>query len=196
MEDTHQEDVESSTAQDSQTDGNIRIVTFALPSDNQRIETGRGIVGNIIFFGTSAYVWASWGRVHRITHTDDFQQESHEKSPDISGKGLPLMGSLGLAMPRKRYAGMQSEIPSYTQLIGGVYDDDMILGTGMACRLSSKFGFPIFVSLNVAGSDDTQQLSTDESISTLDTGKEENIRMTVARIEKEATRILLENRLS
>ena len=111
--------------QEIQHNGNIQIVSFALlPSSNtdQVEHPGRkGIVGNVIFFGSSAYVWASWGAVDRISNTEE-SQLSHDTS-HVMGKGLPLMGSLGLAMPRKRYTGMQNNIPSYTQLIGGTNDE-------------------------------------------------------------------------
>ena len=74
----------------------------------------------------------------------------------------------------------------------------MILASGMACRLSEKFGHPVFVSITVAKDNENDDLVLGESNSLLTaTSNEvigENSRMTVARIEREVTKILLNHR--
>lgn len=199
---TQDEETTTHKSLEMQQEGNIQIVPFALLPFDQNNDTfalfenntRRGIVGNVIFFGTSAYVWANWGAVNTIVNTAE-SQISQESTPVI-GQGSPIMGSLGLAMPRKRYAGMQSDIPSYTQLIGGSSDEDMILGSGMACRLSDKLGFPVFVSLSIAG-ENTHLFNESTPLNTSsDPMMDENVRLTVARIEREVIHILLNKKAS
>jgi hypothetical protein len=184
----------------SQNRRNIRIVPFALPSssssDPPENVAHKGVVGIVTFFGPSAFVWASWGLVEAVENN---LQSSHDDG-SIMGNGVPMMGSLGLAMPLKQSAGRQRDSSScYTQLIGGTSDEDMILASGMASRLSAKSNFPVFVSMNIAGDNNTRDdasLTGDNTslTSSYDQGTHEHSRWTVARIEREVTMILLQHK--
>ncbi len=60
------------------------------------------------------------------------------------------MGHMVLAMPRNRYAGERNQ-SSTSQLIGGESDEDMMIGSQMASRLSQKLKYPVFVSCSISG---------------------------------------------
>ena len=64
--------------------------------------------------------------------------------------GLPQMGHMVLAMPRIQYAGRGHS--STTQLMGGESEEDMMIGSQMASRLSQKLKYPVFVSCSISGS--------------------------------------------
>jgi hypothetical protein len=96
-----------------------------------------GIVGTITILKNSAMIWMGWGNI---------QQHSPQQQPAASG--IPNMGQLVVAMPRTSYQGAFGGVvdASTSQLLGGDSEEDQLLGSQMASRLSAKLGYPIFVS--------------------------------------------------
>ena len=91
-----------------------------------------GIVGSITSFKNSAMIWMGWGTI-----------QQNEQPPS----GIPNMGQLVVAMPRTKYTGAFAGAgeASSSQLVGGDSEDQM-LAAQMGTRLSTKLGYPIFVS--------------------------------------------------
>ncbi len=112
------------------------------------------IVGTVTFFNKSAMVWLSWGDV-----TDDELQEK-VNNVHVSGKGIPTMGPMVVAMPRSKYVGFgassNDESAPCSQLISSSNDEEMMLGWQMASRLTKKVGWPIFVSTSLEHSPQLQ----------------------------------------
>lgn len=108
----------------------------------------RTVVGTVTIMGGSAMVWMGWG--------------------NGSGKGLPAMGPLAVAVPprpRRRDRSSSSSnnndaSPAFSQLVGGASEEDQMTGCQAACRLSSKTGTPVFVALSLAASSSSSSRPT------------------------------------
>eukprot|EP00554_Chaetoceros_debilis_P013791 CAMPEP_0194111380 /NCGR_PEP_ID=MMETSP0150-20130528/10396_1 /TAXON_ID=122233 /ORGANISM="Chaetoceros debilis, Strain MM31A-1" /LENGTH=215 /DNA_ID=CAMNT_0038800793 /DNA_START=48 /DNA_END=695 /DNA_ORIENTATION=+ len=102
----------------------------------------RGIVGTITFLNTkSCMVWVGWG--------DIIDNDTNIDTTNASC-GMPPMGPMCVAMPRTKFAGMScaDEAPC-SQMIGGENEEEVSMGTSMACRLAKKVGTPVFVSCSL-----------------------------------------------
>mmetsp|Transcript_22821 Transcript_22821/g.41258 ORF Transcript_22821/g.41258 Transcript_22821/m.41258 type:complete len:192 (-) Transcript_22821:119-694(-) len=111
--------------------------------------TGRGVVGTVTLLGKSAMVWVGWGSLEESDNSADTNSSS-PVTPGTLGKGMPLMGSLAVSMPRTRYAGLSDGDAACTQLIGGESEEDQMMGWQMATRLSKRTGWPVFVSCSLS----------------------------------------------
>lgn len=106
-----------------------------------------GVVGTITLLNQSAIIWFGWGGMVR--------DESSS-----TGRGVPTLGQVVVAMPRTKYKGAFSDShdSSCSQLIGGSEEDQLIC-ENMAARLSQKLGFPIVVCGGLASqTDQTESL--------------------------------------
>eukprot|EP01083_Nonionella_stella_P290813 989502_1 len=103
----------------------------------------RGIVGTITFLNTkSCMVWVGWG--------DIIDSDTDGSNTTNASCGMPPMGPMCVAMPRTKFAGMScaDEAPC-SQMIGGENEEEVSMGTSMACRLAKKVGIPVFVSCSL-----------------------------------------------
>lgn len=133
---------------------------FASSADNDNFDSfdessnPKGIVGTVTFLNQSAIVWFSWGDLTR-SKKNNADKELKEKSPDIQTCGLPVMGHMVVAMPRKRYAGESSSLSSAacSQLLGSNSEEDMMIGSQMAIRLSQYSKWPVYVSCSLSNNE-------------------------------------------
>ena len=140
-------DENTTTEKIEETSPRIQVVNFAVelpPSALQGLDEplpqmpapadNLGVVGTITLLNQSAIIWFGWGRMAR--------EESRN-----TGRGVPKLGQVVVAMPRNKYKGAFSDSheSSCSQLIGGQEEDQLICGN-MAARLSQKLGYPIIVS--------------------------------------------------
>mmetsp|Transcript_20552 Transcript_20552/g.30483 ORF Transcript_20552/g.30483 Transcript_20552/m.30483 type:complete len:187 (+) Transcript_20552:133-693(+) len=89
----------------------------------------KGVLGTILLLPNAATVWIGWGSVNNV-------------DAEIVGTGLPhRMGPMVVAFPRT-YGGEAS----CSSLVGGENEEDLVLATSMALRLTTKLGIPIYVS--------------------------------------------------
>ena len=105
---------------------------IALPDLNLH---SNGVVGQITFLKNCVMIWIGWGKL-----------ELEGNNSASSSCGTPAMGPMCVSMPRTNYQGMGSNESAISQLIGGLNEEEVILGNHMAARLSKKIGRPVFVS--------------------------------------------------
>lgn len=105
---------------------------IALPDLNLH---SNGVVGQITFLKNCVMIWIGWGRL-----------ELEGNNSSMTSCGTPAMGPMCVSMPRTNYQGMGSNESAISQLIGGLNEEEVILGNHMAARLSKKIGRPVFVS--------------------------------------------------
>lgn len=89
----------------------------------------KGVVGSILLLPNAASVWIGWGSVNDV-------------NCEIVGNKFPRrMGPMVVAFPRA-YGGETSS----SSLVGGENEEDLVLATSMALRLTTKLSMPIYVS--------------------------------------------------
>lgn len=99
-----------------------------------------GVVGTITVLRKSAMIWLGWGQIRKTDHTPSLTQQQE-------ARGIPTMGQMVVAMPRTKYKGAFSgdAASSTSQLVGGD-EDDQLIGSSMASRLSQRLGYPVICS--------------------------------------------------
>jgi hypothetical protein len=123
--------------------GDVKFIPFCVPLSSI---DDIGIVGIITIRSSSAVIWFGWGAIEAVGEEDVVNND--DDGCYSVGNGRPPMGSLALSMPP--YNSRQNEVSS-TQLLGGMSEDDMILGHQISARLAKRIGWPIFVSCSFGG---------------------------------------------
>lgn len=155
---------------------------IALPDLNLH---SNGVVGQITFLKNCVMIWIGWGKL-------ELEGSSSSKSC-----GTPAMGPMCVSMPRTNYQGMGSNESAISQLIGGLNEEEVILGNHMAARLSKKIGRPVFVSSSLGDMGSLGSTTTNmdgDGLAGNAFGDVGNLAVHAAALaEKEVGRILLEN---
>lgn len=157
----------------------VKFIPFCVPLSSI---DDIGIVGMITIRSSSAVIWFGWGAIEAVGEEDVVNNVT-------VGNGRPPMGSLALSMPPSdsRQNGVSS-----TQLLGGMSEDDMILGHQISARLAKRIGWPIFVSCSFGG------WAGDSGGSVEDGGFDDSTQRqhAVVLAERELSRILLLEKLA
>jgi len=152
-----------------------------------------GIVGMITIRSSSAVIWFGWGAIEAVGEEDVVNNVNNGSV----GNGRPPMGSLALSMPP--YISSRHDGVSSTQLLGGMSEDDMILGHQISARLAKRIGWPIFVSCSFGGwaGDSGGSVEGGAAIPVSSAGYDDSTqRHAVVLAEREISRILLLEKLA
>jgi hypothetical protein len=162
----------------------VKFIPFCVPLSSI---DDIGIVGIITIRSSSAVIWFGWGAIEAVGEEDVVNNDSCSV-----GKGRPPMGSLALSMPP--YNSRQNEVSS-TQLLGGMSEDDMILGHQISARLAKRIGWPIFVSCSAG--DSGGSVEGGAAITVSSAGFDDSTqRHAVGLAEREISRILMHEKLA
>ncbi|KAL7549890.1 hypothetical protein ACHAWF_013140 [Thalassiosira exigua] len=142
-------------------DSNVKVIPFCVPlPSSSSLEAGDqqaavdpdfGVVGTVTLRGPSAVVWFGWGALEEGEGSDAAVAEDEHGRVSV-GTGKPPMGPLALSMPPSIRGGrpVADEVPT-SQLLGGLSEEDMILGQQISARLAKRVGWPVFVSCSLGG---------------------------------------------
>jgi hypothetical protein len=164
----------------------VKFIPFCVPLSSI---DDIGIVGIITIRSSSAVIWFGWGAIEAVGEQDVVNNCS-------VGNGRPPMGSLALSMPP--YNSRQNEVSS-TQLLGGMSEDDMILGHQISARLAKRIGWPIFVSCSFGGwaGDSGGSVEGGAAIPVSSAGYDDSTqRHAIGLAEREISRILMLEKLA